>query len=1060
MDSDLATRLAAAAPLAERLHGTDAIEGDAPAASARLDRWRGREPFTDPRHWAARLAAEGIDETLLRRLLAESPRSLGARLDPPEWGAWIDDDADVPVVTGEQNPFFAPVAGRLVYPAVDDVRRALTDLGKDHEVAPFDVEPVVTRLADELLWVVHAMMGRTMALRLALSRARGDLTADDAAGRFDQFMTMTREPGGRRDLFAEHPVLARQLTIAVTAWRDNTIRLARRIVADADDLARTFHDGTPLGTVTAIEAGAGDGHRGGQSVAIVHWGDTRIVYKPRSLAVDVRFARLIAWCNDAGLTLPLRAVRCLDRGDHGWAEYVARESCADADAVHRFYRRQGSLLAILGLLRANDMHAENLIAAGEVPVLVDVETLLQPRLPDDNTQLTPAERLAHTAAAESLLQTGLLPTPVWVNRDGDSVDLSGIGHRPGQRGSIPVPVLTGLGTDTMRVAMDRIDLDTPDHRPVDEDAELHLLDYADDLAAGYEETHRLLRDRRAELSADDGPLAAFAGTRVRVLLQSTIVYGTLLRTGFHPDVLRDGLDRERHLDFLWRRVARTPGLAAAIPAERRDLWRGDIPYFTTDPDGDVLYDSDDAPVAGLAVTPGLPAAMEALRAWDDDHLRDQVAVIRGSLAAATMNTAARFDYPRYDLPTVDGPASADALVEAAARVGDRLAADAYRDGGSAQWLGLSSQMGRNWALGPLTPDLFNGASGVALFLGELWRATGDDRYRTLAAEATVTIRRQIARGGGIGAHGMAGLPGVAYAFARLSDLLEDESLSHAADDATRTTLAETGRDGEFDVISGAAGTIAALRGVHARRPGGAATDAIRAAADHLLRTAAPQATGIGWTPGLIADNDLADRPLSGFGHGVGGIAWALGEAAALLDDDRYRRAAYDALAYETGLFDPAAKVWKDVRDPDGTATICAWCHGATGILLARLGLRDLVGDEAVTGDVAHALTDMRRRGLGLSHSLCHGDAGTIDAMLTAGIVLDRADLREEAARHAAAMLRTTDTQGYVCGLPFGQTAPSLMVGLAGIGHGFLRVADPHTVPSVLTLAVPGAPKRP
>ena len=40
----------------------------------------------------------------------------------------------------------------------------------------------------------------------------------------------------------------------------------------------------------------------------------------------------------------------------------------------RFYRRQGALLALLYALEATDFHAENLIASGEFPVLIDLET--------------------------------------------------------------------------------------------------------------------------------------------------------------------------------------------------------------------------------------------------------------------------------------------------------------------------------------------------------------------------------------------------------------------------------------------------------------------------------------------------------------------------------------------------------------------------------------------------------------------------------------------------------------------------------------------------------------
>ncbi|WP_041624995.1 type 2 lanthipeptide synthetase LanM family protein [Stackebrandtia nassauensis] len=1052
-----------AEPLADRLASTPLTDGS--EATARLERWRDREPFDNERHWRDRLAADGLDEDLLARLLGETSADLERRLPRPWWTGWLTEAATEPQVAPEEapstegEPFLAPVADDLVGPAV---RRLRADLERLCErAARFDPAALVEQLRTGLAWRLHAMLGRTMTLELHLARNRGELTAAEPAERFAQFLTLARDPAWRRGLFFRYPVLARQLTIGVEQWYANNLRLAERIAADTEVLSRRFADGADLGKVTSISADAGDQHRGGQTVAIVTWDSgLRLVYKPRSMRLDQTFSALVDWLNDAGLTHPLRTVECLDRGDYGWSEFLVAEPCRDAAGVRRFYHRQGALLALLGLLRTNDMHAENLMALDEQPVLVDLETLFQPRLPDTNEQLTGAEQLAQQATAASVLQVGLLPAPAWVTREGRAVDISGLGHLPGQQTSMPVPTLSGIGTDDMRVKLERVAMDLPDHRPVAADIPLNLLDYADDLLAGYTEMHRLCRTRRADLLAEDGPLAAFGGMRVRVLLQSTVTYSTLFRTGFHPDVLRDALDRERHFDFLWRRIERTPALTAAIAAERRDLWRNDVPYFEADTDGPVVYDSEGAAVEGLTVIGGLDLTRDALRDWDEEHLREQLAQIRGSLAAAAINTVARFEYPVYSSPEVAEPAAPEEFVRAADRIGVHLRSRAFVAGDSAQWLGLSSHMGRNWSLGPLTPDLFNGVAGVALFLAELSRATGDSSYAVLARQATVTIRRQVERDPHI-LHGMAGLPGIAYTFCRLADLLGDESLRDDAVGLAERTRAHDSPDAEFDIVGGAAGTIAALRVLHDQRPESPAAEVIRAAADRLLDAAEAQDAGIAWLPAMMRENNLASRPPSGFGHGTGGIAWALAQAGGVLGEDRYARAAQDAITYERSLFRPGDGTWQDVRDPDGKAMTCAWCHGAVGIGLSRVGMRDLVpGDRAaIDEEITVALDTARRDGFGISHSLCHGDMGAVELFLSAASLHDGPELRDETIRRATSVLRTVETEGWICGLPFGEPTPSLMVGLAGIGYGLLRLNDPTRVPSVLTMAVPTPPQR-
>jgi lantibiotic modifying enzyme len=47
--------------------------------------------------------------------------------------------------------------------------------------------------------------------------------------------------------------------------------------------------------------------------------------------------------------------------------------------------------------------------------------------------------------------------------------------------------------------------------------------------------------------SETGALARFADAEVRVIVRPTRAYGLLLHESFHPDFLRDSLDRERFL---------------------------------------------------------------------------------------------------------------------------------------------------------------------------------------------------------------------------------------------------------------------------------------------------------------------------------------------------------------------------------------------------------------------------------------------------------------------------------------------------------------------------------
>ena len=201
-----------------------------------------------------------------------------------------------------------------------------------------------------------------------------------------------------------------------------------------------------------------------------------------------------------------------------------------------------------------------------------------------------------------------------------------------------------------------------------------------------------------------------------------------------------------------------------------------------------------------------------------------------------------------------------------------------------------------------------------------------------------------------------------------------------------------------------------------------------------------------------------ERPLSGFSHGAAGIAYALLELASATSDPRYRELAHQALTYERTLFVPERGNWKDLRelekDREGTGFMVTWCHGAPGIALGRLcSLRHLDGVE-VRAELETALTTTLREGFGDSHCLCHGDLGNVEPLYLAGEVLGEPRWTRAALERAACILHHGRERGWLCGLPRGTETPGLMMGLAGIGYGLLRLAAPEHVPSVLALAGP------
>ena len=184
--------------------------------------------------------------------------------------------------------------------------------------------------------------------------------------------------GGLAALCQVYPVLARRLATQTDLFAAAVGEFLRRLAADLPAICVLWEIEDP-GPVIEMRAGLSDPHRGGRQVFAVTFADgLRLVYKPKDLGIDVAYNAFLTWLNAAGAPVVLRPLRVLNRHTYGWVEYAEAAGCADQAAVTRYYERAGALTCLVYLLKGSDCHAENLIAAGEDPVLVDCETLLNP----------------------------------------------------------------------------------------------------------------------------------------------------------------------------------------------------------------------------------------------------------------------------------------------------------------------------------------------------------------------------------------------------------------------------------------------------------------------------------------------------------------------------------------------------------------------------------------------------------------------------------------------------------------------------------------------------------
>lgn len=1022
---------------------------DAELPARRLAAWCQASASGDRLLFERRLGRDGLSTVQALQRLGTVRRKASAA--PPPWLAdamWID----------------AALQG---LPRGDETRRAdgLEPCAFEQLLAP------VVEQADRLLRChigAHASAKLSQCardgLRHALLKSLSELATPALYERFikvraagyDRFVS-DMKAGGWRRLFEDKPVLLRLLAVLTRQWIDTSREFVLRLDADLALLSREILQSPTASRVVNIEGDLSDPHNGGRSVLIVSFENGgRIVYKPKDLHIDVAWRALLERLNRSGSPIELRAVRAIASDGYGWTEFIAHSGCAAAAGCRLFFRRAGAWLALFHCFVATDMHQENMIAAADHPVPIDLETILQasPEEHKANDPASAAVDAANEIIGNSVMMVGLLPA---YGRSAFN-NVFAMGGMTADWNSRTVVRWNDINSDAMRPAKAKeVGTSTPNLPHVD-GRYAKFADHIDSFVAGFEDYAKFLSDWRRNATPDrrfDG----FAGLPVRKVVRPTRFYYMLLQRLRNHRTMDDGVLWSAQADFIARLAdweKDSDPLWPLLRAERDALLSLNVPHFTMPSDGKAISDAQGI-TARTDAEPGMARALTRFESFDAKEIAWQIEVIRENANAATGGAAAVAPPPpqgsRPSSPRT--PASArEVFVAEADRIAAELRQYAIRRGPGAAWIGLDWLGDAEvFQLVCLGPDLYNGVSGIALFLAAHAATTGSQSSSDLAFAALSHLRKtlrgqhaaRMARALGIG--GALGMGSIVYALTVIAKCLDSDALrADALCAAELCSDALIAADKHLDVMGGSAGAILGLLRLYRDTQSDAVLGRATKCGEHLLAQgrvgAAGRRTWVGQGSG--------ERGLNGMSHGAAGFAYALASLAAATGRTDFVQAAMECVAFEDASYDAVRHNWPDLRS-DEPHWPCQWCHGAPGIGLARLGT-------ARTGklDAQVAAADIRRAVEGVEQgratpvdTLCCGTLGTVEFFCDAADGLERGDLRGIAAQRLMDVVeRAAATGDYRWNSGKRQFNLGLFRGLAGVGYTLLRRVD-GSLPNVL-----------
>ncbi|MGB1288689.1 MAG: type 2 lanthipeptide synthetase LanM, partial [Aggregatilineales bacterium] len=372
--------------------------------------------------------------------------------------------------------------------------------------------------------------------------------------------------------------------------------------------------------------------------------------------------------------------------------------------------------------------------------------------------------------------------------------------------------------------------------------------------------------------------------------------------------------------------------------------------------------------------------------------------------------------------------------------------------GSITWL-TPQNTGIHYQMRTPGTDLYAGYAGIALFFAALAKLNLHPDAETITRATLRPVQNALMQTGDgqINTGGTSGYGGLVYGLFTVGRFLQDNTLINTALTATLNfpdnhLLA----DKTLDVSGGVAGYLLMLLALYEYTHEKQLLTKMHLCADRLISQQADNGAWYGHSK----------IGLAGFSHGAAGITYALLRLYRITGDGALHDAALRGIAYETTLFVPEAGNWRDLREKqsdsdDENPFMTAWCHGATGIALSRMACLQFIDDMHLQNDATIALqttATMLQQTASFSDHVCCGNAGRIEALLSAGQLMNTSQHIEKAHFAGQQMVNHAANNGgyrYAPGLPRGIITPGFFQGAAGIGYQLLRLVFPDELPSAL-----------
>ena len=895
-------------------------------------------------------------------------------------------------------------------------------------------QTVMNIISDYFGEYLTPILARICVLEMHSASKRNLLDGNNSQEHFNFFVNCLYDKNIAISILNKYPEIESHLEILLTQFFKNIKKIWLRIATDWSDLRSILKTNDILQLYSILPVG--DFHSSNQYTALLIFKNEKnkkfkLIYKPRSLQVDIAFSSYINWYNQHS-DIDLRGQpKILDKIEYGWCEFIEHKSCQNERELQNFYLRLGALAGLLYSISTLDIHASNVISYGEYPIIIDCECIAS------------VNPYSIEKKIPNFLATLILPFYLQEEPNFPRYDLSSFSG--GRNSYYPSKSYywKNSGKDTMQLSRRFKKSKFQCNQPKLNNMHINPFDFKKNFLKGFIDSVSILIKHKTELLSKETPINFFNHIQTRIILNKTSDYFQIINDSYHPLLLNNSKKRQEFFSSFYRN--NNSKHEEIIYHEINDLLHSDIPYFYAYTDSNNIYSSNVKKLNCKLPYSGFSYILFCIKNYlNFKNLNFLIQLINNSFLAAELNFEK--NYKNYDKNhtlknfKISKNSFREKSLLISKKILDNLLDLSIEDNTNFYWPTTTLKNSGCWNADLTNYSLYQGTPGIILVyaLSEKFLNTNYfllDKYLE-KIEFQITRNQILNDVNFIGVFD--GLGGILYLLCHIYKIKNNEKIVPLVEKILKILSLKINNDIHLDIITGVSGLLRILIHVANCFSTVSVINLINDCITHLMNIY-PHPKNV------KKDKNL----LFGFSHGITGITWSLCHWTKFYNDKKFE----DWISQAWSIIDnDFLKRPHKYQYEDNYFT---WCNGLVGICLSQLDLLDFFDKLNFEKSIHSHTHQILSKGFSSKTlNLCHGQAGNLDFLIETAMTFKTNSKYQTAYQeHASYLVNMVDYYYKSTPLEKFLANPGLMVGVSGLVYQLLRIAFPEDVPSLLLLKI-------